>query len=157
MKQKLLIIVIVVIIGVITGYGIGVFLLEKTVTGQSAFSFFITRPLNIYVILNSKLYSNNPLDRLTAYYTLYDMHIVDTPFLQERYKQEENIALKRAILKTLSLHHDGELIQFIGDIYELSDKALKIEMVKIVKKKYPGKFAEFAQKHRVDAQWIHEE
>ncbi|MBP8986280.1 MAG: hypothetical protein KBG92_00615 [Spirochaetes bacterium] len=157
MKQKLLIIVIVVIIGVIIGYGIGVLLLEKTVTGQSAFSFFITRPLNIYVILNSKLYSNNPLDRLTAYYTLYDMHIVDTPFLQERYKQEENIALKRAILKTLSLHHDSELIQFIGDIYELSDKALKIDMVKIIKNNYPGKFAEFAQKHRVDAQWIHEE
>lgn len=157
MKKKLLIIVIVVIIGVITGYGIGVFLLEKTVTGQSAFSFFITRPLNIYVILNSKLYSNNPLDRLTAYYTLYDMHIVDIPFLQERYKQEENIVAKRAILKTLSLHHDRELIQFIGDIYELSDKALKIEMVKIIKNKYPEKFDEFVQKHWVDAQWIHEE
>jgi len=154
-KQKLIKIILIVCVGIFIGFALGKLLIAKTVSGSTAISFFITRPLYTYSAINNKLYSNNPIERLTGYCTLHELHIIDKPFLFERYKQEETIASKRIILQILALYGGKELLQFFDEVYDLSDKTLKIQMVKIVKQLYPEKLDAFAQKHKVDAQWIH--
>jgi hypothetical protein len=153
--QKLIRIAFIVCTSIVAGFILGKLLVAKTVSGSTAISFFITQPLSTYAAINNKLYSNNPLERLTGYCTLYELHIIDQPFLFERYKQEENIASKRVILNVLALYGGKELLHFFDEVYELSDKTLKKQMVTIVKQHYPEKLDSFAQKHKVDAQWIH--
>lgn len=153
--NKLFSIILLFAVGSVSGYHIGTFQLAKTVTGASAISFFITKPLAVYGIVNEKLYKVDPLQRLVAYYALWDLNIVDTKFLYERYKEEDTIAAKRTILQILALQHSKKFLQFLDEVYELSDKNLKMQMVKIVKQQYPEKLDAFAQKHKVDAQWIH--
>ncbi|MGB4267807.1 MAG: hypothetical protein WBK20_01365 [Spirochaetota bacterium] len=154
-KQKLISIAVIVCISIVAGFILGKLLVAKTVSGSTAISFFITQPLYTYSTINNKLYSNNPIERLTGYCALYELHIIDQHFLFERYKQEENIASKRVILNVLALYGGKELLHFFNEVYELSDKTLKKQMVKIVKQHYPKKLDSFAQKHNVDVQWIH--
>lgn len=154
-NNKIIVLLILFITGSICGYYVGALLVAKTVSGSTALSFFITQPMYTYSAINNKLYSNNPIERLTGYCTLYELHIIDESFLFERYKQEESIASKRVILHILALHGGKELLQFFDEVYELSDKTLKFQMVNIVKKQFPEKLDGFAQKHKVDAQWIH--
>jgi len=63
-----------------TGFILGKLLVAKTVSGSTAISFFITQPLYTYSAINNKLYSNNPIERLTGYCALYELHIIDHPF-----------------------------------------------------------------------------
>lgn len=154
-KQKFIRIAFIVCTSMAAGFILGKLLVAKTVSGSTAISFFITQPLYMYSAINNKLYSNNPVERLTGYCALYELHIIDQPFLFERYKQEENIASKRVILNILALYSGKELLHFFDEVYDLSDKTLKKQMVKIVKHHYPEKLDSFAQKHKVDAQWIH--
>ncbi len=154
-KLKLIRIAFIICTGIFAGFILGKLLVAKTVSGSTAISFFITQPLYMYSAINNKLYSTNPIERLTGYCALYELHIIDQPFLFERYKQEENIASKRIILNVLASYGGKELLHFFDEVYELSDKTLKKQMVKIVKQLYPEKLDSFAQKHNVDVQWIH--
>ncbi len=156
-RRRELIIVFIFCINICIGFVLGKFLVAKTVSGSSAISFFIARPLYAYHVINNKLYSSDPVERLTGYCTLYDLRIVDDAFLYERYKQEENIASKRIILQILALQGGKDLFHFLDEVFELSDTSLKKQMVTIVKQLYPHKLDSFAQKHKVDAQWIHTE
>ncbi|MCX8123540.1 MAG: hypothetical protein N3F66_05180 [Spirochaetes bacterium] len=142
-------------ISIVTGFVLGKLLLAKTISGSTAISFFIARPLYSYSVINNRLYSNNPIERLTGYCTLYDLNIVDNTFLYERYKQEDTVPNKRMVLNILSLKPQKQLYHFLDEVYELSDKDLKMQIVKIVKKHFHDKLDEFAQKHNVDVQWIH--
>lgn len=154
-KHEFIRLTFILCVSIIAGFMLGKLLIAKTVSGSSAISYFITRPLYAYSIINNKLYSNNPIERLTGYCALYEMHIIDQPFLYERYKQEENIASKRIILQILALHPGKDLLHFFDEVYELSDKTLKMQIVTIVKNQCPDKLNSFAQKHKVDVQWIH--
>ncbi|MGQ9843509.1 MAG: hypothetical protein ACUVRK_08075 [Spirochaetota bacterium] len=154
-KQKIIKIAYILCLGIFIGFALGKILVAKTVSGSTAISFFITQPLYTYSAIKNKLFSNNPIQRLTGYCTLYELRIIDKPFLFERYKQEEAIASKRVILQILALLGGRDLLHFLDEVYELSDKTLKMQIVKIVKQQYPEKLDVFAQKHKVDAQWIH--
>ncbi len=147
--------ILILCVGISAGFILGKILIAKTVSGTTAIPYFITRPLYVYSIINQKLYSNNPIERLTGYCALYDLHIVDDAFLYERYKQEESVTSKRLILQLLASKGGNDLLHFFDEVYELSDKRLQKQIVTIIKNQYTDKLNKFAQKHKIDAQWIH--
>lgn len=154
-KHEFIRLIFILCVCIIAGFILGKILIAKTVSGSTAISYFITRPLYAYSIINNKLYSVNPIERLTGYCALYELHIKDKHFLYERYKQEESIASKRIILLILALNPSKDLLHFFDEVYELSDKTLQMQIVAIIKNQYPDKLNRFAQKHKIDAQWIH--
>ncbi len=116
----------------------------------SNYLYLIYRPVHQFVRIRYELYSNNKLERLKAYYALYDYNYIDVDFLAERYRLEDSHLNKRTIVWILGNAPDRDKVKrFINKEFEPAERDVQLEMLGVLNRMGQGVLRDFIQERHI--------
>jgi hypothetical protein len=139
----------------LVGFGggrvIGGWLLEKIVLREYRFPLLLSRPVSqvydIYTLINSA----NPYSRLSGYYSLIDNGMIDETFLKDRFRREQDPAIKSAILWVLSFSGDTDsIMKFYASVFSASGDPMKRQILNLTKRLGNDYYLRFININRPD-------
>jgi hypothetical protein len=112
-------------------------------------------PAMQYFVSFHMLNSSDEMKRLSGYYSLLDLDLIDSEFLGKRYEKEQNVAVKRTILWVLSYSDDhDEVFELFSALFPEEQDSLKREMLKSLKRMDEYFFLQFIEMHNIDTRFI---
>jgi len=141
---------VLILMGFMAGRGIGKGLISNLILKDSMFPLLLSRPIDQFYGMHILLNSPNPYSRLSGYYSLIDSKMINNEFLIDRYKNEDNFAIKRTILWILSFSEDSNgVLKFFSTIYDKNDIITK-DMLAYMRHIDKGYYAKFIEVHKID-------
>ncbi|MFH0975648.1 MAG: hypothetical protein V1874_07675 [Spirochaetota bacterium] len=150
-KQRLIAALVFIFI-LVSGFGIGRIIGSQIITGifkgsRTALLFY--RPPFKYIYTAKLLYSSDELLRLEGYYSLLDNNLIDTDLLIERYGKESDF-IKPVIIWIFGYSSDkSDVLKFISEEYKTSDKRIKAEIIRTMKRIDEDYYIKFAKANNI--------
>ncbi|MDY6969230.1 MAG: hypothetical protein SVR08_11355 [Spirochaetota bacterium] len=137
------------------GYFIGNFsgnlLIKRFVIFRSPFVYLLYRPAYEYLYTIKVLASQDDLDRLKGYYSLWETKKIDEAFLIERYKKENSLLLKRSIIFILGFSNNKDIVSdFSTIIYKDSPWRIKMEILRTIKRLDGNLYIKFISDNKIN-------
>ncbi len=121
----------VALFGYAIGYSINAFFLSRFLGGGSGLMYLVYQPTFEHVYVRNRLYSDNDLIRLSAYYALFDYGRIDESLFMRRYTEESEPYIKRSLIWMLGYSANSrKILQFFEKEYKASPPELQVEMLK---------------------------
>ncbi|MCU0847962.1 MAG: hypothetical protein MUD12_08765 [Spirochaetes bacterium] len=99
-----------------------------------------------YTLVNS----NEPLERLSGYYSMLDNNIINSDFLYDRLQKEKHDFIKRNIIWIMGQSDDlGATIRIYSSVYSSSEPAVRKEILSSLRKKGKGIYDEFIKNNKI--------
>lgn len=163
-KQVNIIIVSVVacIASLFMGYSAGRLLgsrfVEDILLQQARFPLLFSRPVSQFYDIYTLINSSNPYSRLSGYYSLVDNKMINEQFLMERFRHEQNDALRGSILWILSHSNDREgVVRFYTSVYDESSDNMKKRILGFMKCVDNNYYLKFIKKNKIDDSFMNGE
>jgi hypothetical protein len=145
-------------IGFTAGRTLGNRFVENIVLRQARFPLLLSRPVSQFYDIYTLINSNNPYSRLSGYYSLIDNKMINDKFLMERFRREQNDALRGSILWILGNSSDrGGVLRFCASVYEESSDTIKKRILGLMKRVDNDYYLLFIRNNRIDAGFINGE
>ncbi len=136
--------------GCILGLGAGHFILKLVIRNPLFSPFLIYRPSRDFFASYRLVNSTNELERLAGYYALRENGLIDIPFLEERYSQEESPVTRRAIVWVLGASKNVKNVTaFFEKIYPSATDSVRQEMLRSLKSLDESSYNEFLNRNKV--------
>lgn len=125
-RFKYFIFVLVIIISILFGKFYADIANKKYILGESRLRLLFSVPAMDLITLNKSLYSFDIFKRASAYYSLVDFNLIDIPFLEERFKVEKSLYIKKIIVWVIA-HSENKSVaaKSLERILYKSEKDLK--------------------------------
>jgi hypothetical protein len=150
-KQRLIIALVFIFI-LVSGFGIGRIIGTHIITGifkgsRTALLFY--RPPFKYIYTAKLLYNSDELIRLEGYYSLLDNNLIDTDLLIERYRKESDF-IKPVIIWILGYSSDkSEVLKFLSEDFKTADKRIKAEIIRTMIRLDEDYYIKFAKANKI--------
>ncbi len=136
--------------GYATGYSINAFFFSRFLGGGSGLMYLVYQPTFEHVYVRNRLYSDNDLIRLSAYYALFDYGRIDESLLMRRYTEESEPYIKRSLIWMLGYSANSRrVLHFFEKEYRASSPELQVEMLKSLRRIDAMLFDEFIRSMKV--------
>ncbi|HPC40872.1 MAG TPA: hypothetical protein PLM53_06805 [Spirochaetota bacterium] len=138
----------------LAGYGAGLLIgsrfVESIILREGRFPLLLSRPVNQFYDVYSLINSSNPFRRLSGYYSLVDVNMVNEKFIADRYGREQFIVTQRTLLWVLSHAKDRDrAVKFYASIYKTSDDSLKMDILRYMKRLDKKYFDGFVKENKL--------
>ena len=143
------------LIGYAAGRMLGNRFVEDVVLQKARFPLLLSRPVSQFYDIYTLINSNNPYSRLSGYYSLVDNKMINEQFLMERFRREQNDALRGSILWILGNSSDrGGVVRFYTSVYDESSDTIKKRILGFMKRVDNDYYMKFIKKNRIDDGFI---
>lgn len=142
--------ILLVSAGFFIGRGAGNRLMEGILLRETRLPLLLSRPVYQFYDIHTLLNSNNPYSRLSGYYSLVDVNMIDPDFIGERYIREQVPVIRRTLVWVLGLSKERKAaLRTCASLYDSSDDEMKREILSVMQRLDPSFYGEFIKKNRV--------
>ncbi len=136
--------------GYAVGYSINTFLFSRFLGGGSGLMYLIYQPTFEHVYVRNRLYSDNDLIRLSAYYALFDYGRIDESLFMKRYAEESAPYIRRTLIWMLGYSANSQkVLHFFEKEFRASSQDMQVEMLKSLKRSDSRLLDEFIRSMKV--------
>jgi hypothetical protein len=140
------------LMGLFGGRILGNRFVQDIVFQQARFPLLLSRPVSQFYDIYTLINSNNPYSRLSGYYSLVDNKMINEQFLMERFRREQNDALRGSILWILGNSSDRDgIVRFYASVYEESSDTIKKRILGLMERTDIDYYMKFIKKNKIDA------